>query len=119
MSMRALLLSSILVLPTVVHAALPANFCKISADGKPTDFCALVNIFLSIMNALVVVLFGLALVVFFWGLTKAWILSAGDEKGIEAGKRIAFAGIIGLVVMSAIWGIVAFLSSGLFGGPIL
>lgn len=98
---------------------MPTNFCTVSPGGTPTDFCALVSIFLDIMNVLVLLLFGLALLVFFWGITKAWILGAGDEKGVEAGKKIALAGIIGLVVMSAVWGIVAFLSVGLFGGPVL
>lgn len=77
------------------------------ADAAPTDFKGLVGEFLKIIGLLIPLLFGLSLLVFLWGLANAWILNGGDETKVETGKKLALAGIIGLVVMSGVWGIVA------------
>jgi len=79
------------------------------------DFAWLVGEFLGIINLLIPFIFGLALLVFLWGIASAWILGGGDSAGVESGKKIALAGIIGFVVMASLWGLVAFLRSGFFG----
>jgi hypothetical protein len=91
-----------------------ALFFPASAYAAPSDFKGLVAQFLSIINLLIPLLFGLSLVVFIWGIANAWIIGGGDEEGIRKGKQIALAGIIGLVVMSGVWGIVALVKSSLF-----
>ncbi len=82
--------------------------------AKPQNFAQLVNIFLGLIGLLIPLLFGLSLIVFLWGITQAWILGAGDTTKVDKGKQIALAGIIGLVVMSSVWGIVALLRDSLF-----
>ena len=91
-----------LSLPMVSHGAQPKNFGE------------LVGMFLSLIGLLIPVLFGLSLIVFLWGIIKAWILGGGDETSVTKGKQIALAGIIGLVVMAGVWGIVALIRSSFF-----
>lgn len=81
----------------------------------PTTFAGLVGIFLDIISILVLIIFGLTLIVFLWGLVRGWILGGGDETSIEKGKQTALWGVIGLVVMGALWGIVALIKGGIFG----
>ena len=64
----------------------------------------------SIVQMLTVIVMGLALLYFFWGLAK-FILAAGDEKKIAEGKSIMIWGIIALFVMASVWGLVAFVGS--------
>lgn len=67
-----------------------------------------------IMSILLPVTFGLALVALFWGVAK-YIFSAGDEKSQISGKNIMVGGVIGIFVISAIWGIVSFISLNFLG----
>ncbi len=61
---------------------------------------------------------GLALLGFFWGLTK-FIFAAGSEDNREDGKRIMISGLIALFVMVSVWGIIRFFQAdlGIIGGP--
>lgn len=77
------------------------------------NFSDLVNIIIEIIMLAIPVVFGLALLVITWGVVNAWIINGGDETKIKEGKQIIVAGVIGLVVMSGIWGILAILQSSL------
>lgn len=57
------------------------------------------------MNPLISVMFGLALIYFFWGLGQ-FILKAGDEKLREQGKKKILWGIVALFVFISIFGII-------------
>ncbi len=65
-----------------------------------------------IVSKTIPVVVGLALLYFFWGLSK-FILRAGDEKAREEGKQIMLWGVIALFVMVSIWGIVDFIARDL------
>lgn len=80
----------------------------------PQDFKGLVGIFLNIISFIIPLIFGLAFLMFLWGITRAWILGGGDEKSVSAGKQIALAGIIGFVVMVGVWGIITLLRDSIF-----
>ena len=82
-------------LPLAAYAATPRNF----AD--------LVDELLLIFELAVHLIFGLTLIVFIWGLISGWILNAGSEAGADRGKNMAIAGIIGLIVMTGLWGIIS------------
>ena len=62
----------------------------------------------NIINPLVVLLFGIALLYFFWGMVQ-FILGADDETKRGAGKQHMVWGIIGLVIMIGVFGIMAIL----------
>lgn len=88
-----------IVLPQVTFAASIGNFGD------------MVNYFLSIFNLVIPAIFGLTLIVFIWGLVKGWIINSGTEAGAEQGRQMAIAGIIGLIVMTGMWGIIALAQS--------
>lgn len=81
----------------------------------PTTFSGLVDVFLDIITSLVFFLFAVTFIFFIWQMIKTWIIGGGDEKAVADGKKILLATIIGLVVMSGLWGILALIRSGVFG----
>jgi hypothetical protein len=80
------------------------------AVDTPKNFKDLVNIFLNIVNALIPVAFALALLVFLWGVAQ-FILNAGNATKAEEGKKKIFYGVLGLFVITAIWGLVELLGN--------
>lgn len=66
-----------------------------------------------LMNQVIRIIFGLALIYFFWGGTR-FILNAGDAKTREDGKSKMLWGVITLAVMISIYGIINWLN-GVFG----
>jgi hypothetical protein len=70
-----------------------------------------------IVNILIPVAFGLAIIYFFWGLAQ-YIRSAGDPEAAAKGKSIMIYGIIAIAVMASMWGLVGWLASifGVGGG---
>lgn len=69
-----------------------------------------------LVQAVIPVLLGVAMVVFIWGIIK-FITAAGDEEKRKSAVHILTYGVIGLFVLVSIWGIVAILSNFLFGAP--
>lgn len=66
-----------------------------------------------VTTILIPLVFALALLLFFWGVAK-YIWSEGQGK--EDGKKIMIWGVVALFVMSAVWGLVAFIEDELLGG---
>ncbi len=69
---------------------------------------------IDLINPLLALLTGLAVLAFVWGIVK-YIASAGDAKAKEGGKDIIIYGIIGLFVLFSFWGIVRFVKIEIFG----
>jgi len=70
----------------------------------------------SLIALLIPLAYGLALLFFLWGIAK-FIFKAGDEKAKEEGKRLMIWGIVGLFVITSIWGIIAVFRYDLLGVP--
>ena len=66
-----------------------------------------------LINPLIVILVGVALLVFFWGLAKFIFRVGGDEKAVEGGKRLMGWGLLALFVMLSVWGIIRFMQNAL------
>lgn len=78
---------------------------------------------------LVPLIFAIAFVVFLWGIYEYFILGGADEEKRKEGRKLALTGIIGFVIMIAVWGLVGLLVNSLgfdtrgrpplptFGGP--
>jgi hypothetical protein len=66
-----------------------------------------------INGTLIPIVFGLALLVFLWGMFKYFILGGGDDAERGKGKQLMLWAVIGFVVMVSIFGIVQLLSNGL------
>lgn len=70
---------------------------------------------LPLLNDLIVVLAGLAILVFFWGLI-GYIREAGDAHGHGHKKEVIQWGLIALFVLFCVWGILNLFQIALFGG---
>lgn len=67
----------------------------------------LLNALISVVQTIIPVIMGTAVLVFFWGIVK-FINNAGDEKAVEEGKSIMLWGMVALFVMIALWGIIGY-----------
>jgi hypothetical protein len=85
------------------------------AATAPTDLKSLLDLLSGIIEMLVVFTFVLTFLTIMWGTIKAWVFGGGSSESIEAGKKVVLTGVLGLVVMSSIWGILSLLKVSLFG----
>jgi len=60
---------------------------------------------------LVPLLFAVALIVFLWGIYQYFIQGAANEESQKKGRTFALYGIIGLVIISSVWGLVRIVTS--------
>jgi len=67
----------------------------------------------TIVKLLIPIMFGLAIVYFFWGMIK-FISAAGDAEKAKEGKSIMIYGVIAIAVMASLYGLIAWLT-GIFG----
>ena len=73
-----------------------------------SGFQGLVTAVGGIINKLIPLIFGLAIVYFFWGGVQ-FIINAGDQKAREDGKKKMMWGVVALFVMISIFGIINFI----------
>jgi hypothetical protein len=85
--------------------------------GEIRNLTDVINLFIGIGTALIPLLGAIAFFAFVWGIAR-FIKSAGSEKEVKDSKNLIIWGIVGLFVLVAIWGIIAFLRSefGFTGG---
>lgn len=100
-----------LAVPGLVLAATPdlgTNYANSIGLGTsdPRDIAA--NIIKIVLGFLGI----LAVVIILIGGFK-WMTAAGNEEGIEEAKKILIAGIIGLAIVLASWGIASFILNSL------
>ena len=101
---KILLILTLALLPSVASAQLTGLGELITATG-------------GLINPLIAILVGVALLVFFWGLVKFVFRLGGDgEKAVDEGKRVMKWGLIALFVMVSVWGIIEFFQDALLPG---
>ncbi len=72
----------------------------------PTTYLELVTLIVGIIvNGLVPLVLGLAVVSFLWGVA-GYVMKADDSKEREKGRKFMLYGIIGLLVGLSVWSIV-------------
>ncbi len=79
--------------------------------GEVNDFLDDVMSFIN--GTLIPLVFGVALLVFIYGMFKYFILGGGEEESRDEGKQLMLWAIVGFVVMVSIFGIVNLISGGL------
>jgi hypothetical protein len=99
---------AILLLPFVVSAS------HIPGHIAGHNFAWFVGEIINLIELFIVFIFALTFLAIIWGVIKYWIIQGGEPESVESGKKIVFAGIIGLVVMVSIWGIIYLLKSSFF-----
>ena len=83
--------------------------------AAPKNITDIINLLIGIIKQAGILVVALALLFFFWGLSK-FILQAGSDEGRKEGRNIMLWGIIALFIMISVWGIVAVLDNTFFGG---
>ncbi len=63
-----------------------------------------------ILNPIIILMFVIALIIFFWGLVE-FISKAGSEDGRSTGRRNMMWGIIGMLIMVGVYGIIRLILS--------
>ncbi len=104
--MKKTLISTIAAMSPLLALAQVPDIAYITNSG--TDILSLIN------NFLVPLIIALAVLVFLWGVFKAFILGGTDEGKRAEGRKLMLWGIIAFVVMVALWGVVS-LVTDLFG----
>lgn len=69
-----------------------------------------------ILDPLVAILIGLALIMFFWGLVKYLQSGLGDKAKLEEAKKLMVWGVVVLFVMVSVWGLVRIVQGVFFDG---
>jgi heme/copper-type cytochrome/quinol oxidase subunit 2 len=82
--------------------------------NPPRNLTEVVRLLINLINPLIVVVAGLALLVFIWGLVK-FIAESGDAKSHADGKKLMIWGVIALFVMVSFLGIIQFFYTDFFG----
>ena len=93
---------SAVLLPLIASAAAVPG-------ASATDLLGTVK---AVLLFVIPILMILATVVFLWGIVM-YVIAGGDEEKLSTAKGYIIAGIIGLFVMVAVWGIVQALSGSL------
>lgn len=73
-----------------------------------SDVWGILSLILTFIRTLTVLVFALAVVIFFWGVVK-FILNAANSDGHREGVNLMIWGIISLFVMASLWGLVGIL----------
>lgn len=80
--------------------------------GCSVTICGVGGTILYIINSILVpVLFGLAFIVFLWGIAKAYIFSGGDPAKVSEGHKLVLWGVVAFAVMLSLWGLVNIVTS--------
>ena len=79
------------------------------------------GIIIIINNAIIPLIFALAVAAFVWGVVQFFFLNADDVEKKSKGKQFMIWGIVALAVMLSVWGLVGILGStfGLGTGSVL
>ena len=89
------------ILLTVVYIVLPMCLYAQNLSYIST----FVSLLIGVVNLLVPIFLGIALVVFIWGLV-VFIAKSDNEQEREVGKQKMLWGVIGLFVLASVWGLV-------------
>lgn len=81
------------------------SFFPLVTSAQSTTFAGLVAKVVGLVDVITIILTGVAVVVFFAGLVQ-FIFHAGDKTSVDAGRQKITAGLIGVFVIIAVWGIV-------------
>ena len=85
------------------------SLCDLSGDPKFQDLLCYVTRIIN--DAIIPLIFALAVVFFVWGAVKFFIINADEEAKRAQGKQFMIWGVVALAVMVSIWGLVSILGN--------
>ena len=80
------------------------------AQVQVTNVETLIRRVQGIMNTLIPLILIIATIVFIWGVVTV-IISSGDAEKRKEGRDLVMYGLLGLFVISAVWGLVAIIGN--------
>jgi len=92
----------------------PSLASAFSLSTAGVNFKSIICYILSILYLVIPILFGLAIIFFFWGLSKFILNSTGNEKEIQVGKSYMVWGLVALFVLVSFRAIISIIT-GQFG----
>lgn len=100
----------------LISTGLPflALFSPAIAFAAPRTYADLIGLFLSIINLIIPIVIGIAVVGFMYGVLK-YMLSLGNEQEQKSGREIMLWGVVALFLMFTVWGILRVLSNTFLG----
>src|ERR1035437_2814413 len=115
---KYILLSASFFLPAISLAATCSGNTSVNLNsGSTSMFSDVICYVIYLINLLIPILFALAFIIFFWGLSK-YVIGAGDEKQLKQGKEYMMWGILTLFVLTSYMAIIGIATSELdFGAP--
>jgi len=100
---------------SLISAVFLGLFAAKTAWGATVE--ALINrVVSSVINPLIYLMFGVALLFFVWGVVEM-VAKADNESARAKGKQHIIWGLIGLVVMFSVFGLVNIIKDVVCGGP--
>ena len=100
---KVVVIMSVLTIGLVAPLAFASTF-----DGA--YFSSFIAVAYSVVTNLVIVVIGIGLLVFLWGVVQ-YITAGADEERKKSARSLMIWGIIGLFVMVAAWGLVRLIAS--------
>jgi peptidoglycan biosynthesis protein MviN/MurJ (putative lipid II flippase) len=94
--------------------AYSSAFLPLLVFAAPKNLKELIKVFTDLINPVIGLLTGFAVLLFVWGIVQ-YILYSGDEKKKKSAKDTLFWGIIALFVLFSFWSIVQLLKRSIFG----
>jgi hypothetical protein len=76
------------------------------------NFIEIISYLVGILGSIIELLFGIAVLVFLWGIVK-FVAHADDEKAVAEGKSLIVWGLVGLFVLVTFWGIVGYIQESI------
>ncbi len=100
----------LLLLPLIGYAQLNQQSAK--QLGEVTTFVNKINTFIN--DALIPLLFGVALLMFLYGMYNYYIAGGASDEARQKGHKLLIWSIVAFVLMVSIWGIVNMIAGDLF-----
>lgn len=97
----------------IASSTLAASLLALPLIASAQTIQGVLNTFGAIINILVVLAIGVAILVFFYGLIM-YLVKAGDEKA--KGLQLMLYGVVAIFVMVSIWGLVRLLGNTFLPG---
>ena len=105
-ALRALPLASLFATVSTAFAA-NINGSITITFGNGATLGGVFNTILLILNGYIVpLIFAIAFIVFLWGVYQYFIAGGADEEKRKQGRQFIIYGLLGFVLMFAVWGIV-------------
>lgn len=78
---------------------LPISVFAVDFNLAGSDFKGIIQYLISLLSILIPILFSLAFLIFFWGLSKFILNSSGNQADIKKGKDYMMWGILALFIL--------------------